>query len=351
MLHTTFLERRRLESLSAADLAEHQRRRLNALLKAVLPRNRFYAEKLAPQFDFDRLADDGRAAPLARRIGRLALHLQGRIAAGRRHGALGLEPDVSAQRLSPLSSDLGDARPADGGARYGRGLAMVARMLAICVRCRRHPARRLLLDGVFVRPVRRLLECLRGGDCPRLPGGADRRSDDAGPAGNVAFGAGDRRLFDAQLCPAHGRSRCARIRSTCAQLGLQAIGAGRRAGGFDSARPGQDRPAVECRGARSRRRNRSRAVGLWRCQRPRDVRDGKRIHCRVPFVGNRCRGRRGGAFRTGADEFGPDRLSGHSLPHRRPGAAGLAARRQRIGSCCSKGASSAASTTCWWCGE
>jgi phenylacetate-CoA ligase len=58
MLHTTFLERRRLESLSAPDLAQHQRRRLNALLKATLPRNRFYAEKLASQFDFDRLVDE-----------------------------------------------------------------------------------------------------------------------------------------------------------------------------------------------------------------------------------------------------------------------------------------------------
>ncbi len=57
MLHTTFLERRRLESLSRAELAEHQRRRLNALLKATLPRNRFYANKLAAQLDFDRLTD------------------------------------------------------------------------------------------------------------------------------------------------------------------------------------------------------------------------------------------------------------------------------------------------------
>ena len=96
MVHTTFLERRRLESLSSADLAQYQRQRLNALLKAVLPRNRFYAEKLAPQFDFDRLADVGRSTPLARRIGRVALHVQGRIAAGRRFGALGVEPDLSA---------------------------------------------------------------------------------------------------------------------------------------------------------------------------------------------------------------------------------------------------------------
>ena len=58
MVHTTFLERRRFESLSPADLAEHQRRRLNALLKATLPRNRFYADKLAAQLDFDRLADE-----------------------------------------------------------------------------------------------------------------------------------------------------------------------------------------------------------------------------------------------------------------------------------------------------
>jgi phenylacetate-CoA ligase len=57
MVHTNFLERRRLESLSGDSLADHQRRRLNALLKAILPRNQFYAGKLAAQLDFGRLAD------------------------------------------------------------------------------------------------------------------------------------------------------------------------------------------------------------------------------------------------------------------------------------------------------
>jgi phenylacetate-CoA ligase len=47
MIRTTWQERRRLESLEPAALAEHQLGRLNALLGLILPHNRFYAEKLA----------------------------------------------------------------------------------------------------------------------------------------------------------------------------------------------------------------------------------------------------------------------------------------------------------------
>lgn len=47
MITTTFQERRRLESLDGPALAEHQLGRLNRLLRAILPRNQFYAEKLA----------------------------------------------------------------------------------------------------------------------------------------------------------------------------------------------------------------------------------------------------------------------------------------------------------------
>jgi phenylacetate-CoA ligase len=47
MITTTFQERRRLESLDEAALAAHQLGRLNRLLKAILPRNHFYAEKFS----------------------------------------------------------------------------------------------------------------------------------------------------------------------------------------------------------------------------------------------------------------------------------------------------------------
>ncbi|MEQ8788531.1 MAG: phenylacetate--CoA ligase family protein [Pirellulaceae bacterium] len=47
MLTTTNEERRRLETLDAQSLAAHQLARLNSLLQSVLPRNRFYAEKLS----------------------------------------------------------------------------------------------------------------------------------------------------------------------------------------------------------------------------------------------------------------------------------------------------------------
>ena len=47
MITTTFDERRQQEALGAKQLAAHQLRRLNRLLKAILPQNRFYANKLA----------------------------------------------------------------------------------------------------------------------------------------------------------------------------------------------------------------------------------------------------------------------------------------------------------------
>ncbi len=47
MISTTFQERRRIESLDAPALAAHQLGRLNRLLKAILPANHFYGEKLA----------------------------------------------------------------------------------------------------------------------------------------------------------------------------------------------------------------------------------------------------------------------------------------------------------------
>jgi phenylacetate-CoA ligase len=47
MISTTFEQRRQLEALEAKQLAAHQLRRLNRLLKTILPANHFYAEKLA----------------------------------------------------------------------------------------------------------------------------------------------------------------------------------------------------------------------------------------------------------------------------------------------------------------
>ncbi len=47
MLRTSFEQRRRLERLDAHTLATHQLSRLNQMLGAILPGNRFYAAKLA----------------------------------------------------------------------------------------------------------------------------------------------------------------------------------------------------------------------------------------------------------------------------------------------------------------
>jgi phenylacetate-CoA ligase len=58
MISIDFQERRRLEGLDGKSLARHQLGRLNRLLKSILPRNRFYAEKLT-QISPDRLQADG----------------------------------------------------------------------------------------------------------------------------------------------------------------------------------------------------------------------------------------------------------------------------------------------------
>jgi phenylacetate-CoA ligase len=47
MVTTTYEDRRRLESLDGRTLARHQLDRLNRLLRAILPANRFYADKLS----------------------------------------------------------------------------------------------------------------------------------------------------------------------------------------------------------------------------------------------------------------------------------------------------------------
>jgi len=57
MTTMTFDERRALERLDADRLAEHQLKRLNRLLKTILPHNKFYAEKL-PDISGELLADE-----------------------------------------------------------------------------------------------------------------------------------------------------------------------------------------------------------------------------------------------------------------------------------------------------
>ncbi len=56
MNRTTPAERRQFEALDAPRLAAHQLGRLNGLLRAILPHNKLYAEKLAAQLDLDRVA-------------------------------------------------------------------------------------------------------------------------------------------------------------------------------------------------------------------------------------------------------------------------------------------------------
>ena len=61
MFRSSFESRRRYESLTREDLAQHQLSRLNQLLSQILPSNAFYADKLAhvelPLASIDQLAD------------------------------------------------------------------------------------------------------------------------------------------------------------------------------------------------------------------------------------------------------------------------------------------------------
>ncbi len=56
MHRTTFHQRRQFEALDAPRLVEHQLGRLNALLRAILPQNKLYAEKLGAHIDPSRVA-------------------------------------------------------------------------------------------------------------------------------------------------------------------------------------------------------------------------------------------------------------------------------------------------------
>jgi phenylacetate-CoA ligase len=64
MITTTHEERRQIEALDRAELTERQRARLNCLLRAILPQNRFYAEKLARISALELQAADGPLASL-----------------------------------------------------------------------------------------------------------------------------------------------------------------------------------------------------------------------------------------------------------------------------------------------
>ena len=127
-----------------------------------------------------------------------------------------------------------------------------------------------------------------------------------------------------------------------------AADAGRRAGRLDSGRPSQHRQALECRSASimaARPKSARGAIGDCWC--PWDVRERKSSSlpssCSLDTGAAAGRGR---AFRVGAHEFGPRRLSGDPLSHGRSGPARRGSTKAPTGSCCSTGACWAASTTC-----
>ena len=118
MIRTTFEERRRLESLDPAALEEHQITRLNGLLDQILPANPFYAEKLADIQRPLRSLDD---------LAQLPFTFKEDLLGSAPHSPLAHNLTFPPRSLRQVPSDVGDARPAAGGARYGRRLAVVAR--------------------------------------------------------------------------------------------------------------------------------------------------------------------------------------------------------------------------------
>ena len=155
----------------------------------------------------------GWAAALARRDRPVALHLQGRIAAPERLGAVAAAPHLSARRLRALPSNLGHAagrwrcstRP-----RIGSGGSIAGNT------CSTPPdwSPTIAADGVFVRAVHRFLDRVRSGPGPGLPGRADGRHDHAGPAGAGPDVASHGRLLRRPATPCTWPKSAAENRST-----------------------------------------------------------------------------------------------------------------------------------------
>ena len=161
--------RRRLESLDPADLAAHQLDRLNALL----------ARNPAGECAFTRPSWPRSDCRSLRSISSPSCPTRSRKNCSAPPGAGGWAANLTwpRERYVRLSPDVGHARPAAGGARHGRRLAMVAGLLEPHPRRRRRDASGCCLLGVFVRPVRRLLERARRRARARLPGGSRRRHE------------------------------------------------------------------------------------------------------------------------------------------------------------------------------
>ncbi len=122
MLRRSAENRRRLERLDRASLADLQLAKLNDLLAAILPHNRFYAEKLSklklPLHSLEQLSE-------------LPFTSKDELAVG---SAPRREPDLAPRQLLSIPRDLRHPRTPSAGLRHVRRLAMVDRLLAIRTR-------------------------------------------------------------------------------------------------------------------------------------------------------------------------------------------------------------------------
>ena len=158
------------------------------MLKAILPQNRFYAEKLARISAARLQAADGPLESLDD-LAELPFTFKDELLSSRHPG------DLAANLTFPLDHY---TRFHQTSGTRGRPLVVLdtADDWAWWIDCwqfvldaAEHRAGRSRVHGVFVRAVRRLLERLRRGLRARLPGGARRRHEHAGPAGTDAHAA------------------------------------------------------------------------------------------------------------------------------------------------------------------
>ena len=242
--------------------------------------------------------------------------------------APGQQPDLPVRPLRPRPPHLGDDRQAAALVRHPGKLAVVPRLLARDLQGSRRRPRRPGLRGLRLRPLRRLLDRIRGCPAAWLPRHAGRSPEHRTAAARHAGRRGDgaRGDPDLRLAPPGGRGRA----GPRPGRKLHRADDPRRRTGRRGPR-GETPPGRGLRRAclRSCRGHRGRGLGPPLRRRRTPAHPGRRVHRRVVGQGNRrapeaARSRSGrrrrhrtGPRRTRADEPRPHRQPGRPLPHRR----------------------------------
>ena len=337
MLRTTFQDRRRIEQMSRDELARHQLARLNELLAEIVPKNRFYAEKLAQVgLPLASLAD----------LRQAALHVQGRAA--------------RAPAASEFAANL--TYPLDRYVRFHQTSGTRGRPLVVLdtaddwqwwIDCWQ-----FVLDAAEVTADDRALlafsfgpfigfwSAARRARRPRRAGDSRRRHEHARPARADPHARGPPSSSARPATPCTWPRSAAENQIDVAGLGVRRIIVAGEPGGSVPAVRERIEDALGRRGHRSRRRHRSRPLGL------------RRSPSRGPATSTRpssspssslCEtgqpGRRRRAGRTHSHDARPRGSPSFAIA-RATSCARVARRAAESASCCSKAASSAGPTTC-----